>query len=165
MILNMSKVLFITFGVEHFKMFDVKQKVTFWITEALTMTVEENFGSQMCLGVEKEDVNTDSSGLVLTCLCQCEKMWVISERQYPPLTSSHNQHVYILPQKRCESVGHCVSVTSFFLSHRHRFNENVIGRKCRPSSTLLILTPYGSCIPAHTHTHTMIGVYVAHCHT
>ncbi len=103
----MTKVLFITFGVKHFKMFDVKQKVHFWMNDVLTMTVKENFGSQMCLGVEKEDVN-----LGLNCLCQCESMRVISERQYPPLTSSHNQHVYILPLKRCACLGHILlSVT------------------------------------------------------
>lgn len=108
----MTKVLFITFGVKHFKMFDVKQKVNFWMNEALTMTVKVNFGSQMCLGVEKEDVNTGSSGLGLTCLCQCESMWVISERQYTPLTSSHNQQVYILPKKRCACLCHILlSVT------------------------------------------------------
>ncbi len=107
----MTKVLFITFGVKHFKIFDVKKKVHFWMNDVLTMTVKENFGSQMCLGVEK-DVNTGSSGLGLNFLCQCESMWVISERQYPPLTSSHNQHVYILPLKRCACLGHILlSVT------------------------------------------------------
>ncbi len=100
----MTKVLFITFGVKHFKMFDVKQKVNFWMNEALTMTVKENFGSQMCLGVEKEDVNTGSSGLGLTCLCQCESMWVISERQYTPLTQSTS--LYFTKEEVCMSLSH-----------------------------------------------------------
>lgn len=147
MLVVMSKAPFFTFGVKHFKMF-----VTFWINKALTMTLEESFGSQMCLSLDKEDVNTGSSGLGLTCLCQCESMWLISERQCPPLTPSHNQHVYILPQKRCEPVGLCFSFTSVFPSHRRTFIENNIGRKCRPSSTLVILTPSGSCSPARAHT-------------
>lgn len=91
-------------------------------------------------------------------------MCVISEHQYPSLTSSHNQHVYIFPQKRCESVGQCVCHILLSLILTLTFIANTFGRKCRPSSTWIIFSTIW-VIQSDTYTLTMICVCVVHCHT
>jgi len=75
--------------------------------------MKENFGFQRCLSVEKEEVNTGCSGLG-------KREHVCNFRASVP--SSHNQHAYILPQKRCESVDQCVCHVLLFFhidTHTH----------------------------------------------
>lgn len=82
-------------------------------------------------------------------LCQCESIWVTS------VPSSHfisqSTCLYFTTEEVwiCGSVCLCHILLSLILTLT--FIANTFGRKCRPSSALIILAPSGSYNLTHTH--------------